>query len=326
MAHAWTAQIKGDTRLTKYCKVITLFIIVFTLAFSVSGCAKAGDTGDQIRITASLFPQYDFARAIGGDRVSVKLLLQPGSESHTFDPKPGDIAYIYDSTLFFYTGDSMEPWVSKLASSAPDTVRIVDLSSYVELQDDDHEDHDDGHDHADGDPHIWLDLSNAEKMLTAIENELCEIDPQGEELYRANAEVYRQRLTELDDKFFKAVQSAERNTLVFGGRFAYSYFLERYGLNWKTAYDSCSTQSEPGFARILEICDYINDNNIPVVYHEELCDPKVARSISKQTDAQLLEFTTCHNVTKEEFDSGVSFLDLMDRNLKNMIKGLTDIK
>ena len=70
------------------------------------------------------------------------------------------------------------------------------------------------------------------------------------------------------------------------------------------------------------IIEYIKSNGIKYVLHEELVDPKIARSISEQTGTELLEFNTAHNVSKEQFEAGGTFIDLMHKNVEVLKRGL----
>lgn len=296
------------------------------------GAGRNAGAGQKIAIVASLFPQYDFARAIAGDKAAVTLLLPPGVESHTFDPKPADMTKIHNADLFIYTGEYMEPWAARVIAGASDggarDLLVVDASGGIVLAEDGHG-HDDGHerehegvqDH-EHDPHIWLDPTLAMKMVDNIADALCEKDPANAEFYRDNAANYREELTKLDDDIFAAVRAGKRDTLVFGGRFAYLYFLKHFGLRYVTAFDSCSTEAEPSVRDVARVIDYVRERGIPCIYHEEFVDPKVARSIAEQTGASLELFATAHNVTKDELERGVTFIGVMRGNLARIEKGL----
>lgn len=285
--------------------------------FIFSSCSEPEKkSGGGLVITATLFPQYDFAKAIAGGKAEVTLLLPPGTESHSFDPKPGDILRIQNADLFLYTGDDMEPWAKSITESINnDAVKIVDCSTNIELLDSG--DHDHG-----ADPHIWLNPANAVKIVDTILDAMIEKDPENSAFYTENAENYKKKLEILDEDIEKSISGAKRNTIVFGGRFAYIYFLEHYNLGYITAYDSCASNAEPSAARIARVIDYINENSVPCIYYEELSDPKVARSIAEQTGIEYLQFSTAHNVTKEEFQNGTGFLEIMYENLENLKKGL----
>lgn len=299
-------------------KLISL-ILVICLLIPFAACAKKDD--GKLTITVSLFPHYDFARQIVGDKAEVTLLLPPGTESHTFDPSTIDIYNITNSDIFIYTGKNMEAWAERVISSlGNDGPIIVDASSGIELLQNSHSGHDD-HEHS-LDPHIWLNPQYAATMVDTILETICQADPANAKFYRANAESYKKELLKLDSDIESAINNAKGDTLVFGGRFAYIYFFERYGLKYKSAYKTCSTETEPSLTTIYEISQYIKDNSIQYVFKEELSEGKVAKSIAEQSDAQVLTFSTAHNVTKDEFDNGITYIDIMKSNLEAIEKAL----
>lgn len=327
-------------------KFFFVAIVVAGIALLVLGISadknRASDQGgvEKLSIVTSLFPQYDFARAIAGDKAEVMLLLPPGAESHTFDPKPSDMTKIYDSDLFIYTGKIMEPWADRVIDGMKDggagKLTVLDASKGIVLEEGGHDDHDDGdedhddHDDGDGheghdheyDPHIWLDPRHAMKMAGNIEEALCLKDPENADYYRANASAYRKELEKLDADITSVVKAGKRDTLVFGGRFAYQYFLKRFDLNFVTAYESCSTEAEPSVRDVARVIDYLRKNDVPCIFHEEFVDPKIARSIADQAGASAELFSTAHNVTKDELERGVTYIDIMRGNLARIEKGL----
>lgn len=302
-------------------KFLSLILIVFLLIPLVA-CSGVGDDNGKLKIVVSLFPHYDFVRQIVGDKAEVTLLLQPGTESHTYDPSAVDIYTITSSDIFIYTGKNMEAWAERVISSlGKNGPAVVDTSSGIELIIPDGHDEGEEHEHA-SDPHIWLNPIYAGKMVDTISDAICKADPDNAEYYKTNATNYKKELVRLDSDIKNAVDVAKGDTLVFGGRFAYIYFFERYDLHYKTAYKTCSTETEPSLTTIYEISQYINDNGISYVFKEELSEGKVAGSISEQTGAQVLTFSTAHNVTKSEFDSGITYIDIMRNNLEAIKKAL----
>jgi len=299
-------------------------IIIFAVNI-LSSCTAGTENYDaddgRIKIIATLFPQYDFARQIAGDKANIKLLLPPGVESHTFDPKPSEMIEIYKADLFIYTGENMEPWAQTIINGiTDDNLTVIDCSENIELLHNDN-DGDDGHEHG-ADPHIWLDPDNAIMMLQNILEALCVKDPENTFFYTQNAIDYAAKLQKLDEDIFDVINNSKRNVIVFGGRFSYIYFLRHFNLDYVTAYDSCSTNAEPSMAKILYVITFIKENNIPCIYHEELSAHQVAKTIAKETGRKSLQFSTAHNVTKKEFDDGITFLDIMYANLENLKKGL----
>lgn len=308
-------------------------LIICFIAINLSGCknneSEALPNG-KLTVVATLFPQYDFAKHIAGNNADVTLLLPPGTESHTFDPSPMDILKISNADIFLYTGKEMEPWADKLiVGSTNNSLIIKNVSSGINLIKSEHHchkkncNHEHLHKHEHNfDPHIWLDPILAVQMVDNIAASFCEKDPQNADYYLNNAENYKNKLLKLDSDFNDVVNSAKRKTIVFAGRFAHLYFIKHYNLEYISAFKSCAAEAEPSVKKVSKIIEFINKNNIPVVYYEELSEPKIANSIAEQTGVKPLKFSTVHNVTKKQFDDNVTYFDLMYENLENLRQGL----
>lgn len=333
------------------------FLLVLTLIFTVITAVIINvknptnkKNGDKIEVIATLFPQYDFAKQIGGDKVNVTLLLPPGAESHTYEPTPQDMVQINNSDLFVFTGEEMEPWADNLIAGMKDDIHVLDLSKTVKLinmeefeeehegEGHEHDQENDGHEHEHEhehenehehhhsyDPHIWLNPQYAIKMVESIEKELCMIDPENADYYKNNANQYINQIKELDSEFEQTINNSSNKKIAFGGAFAYAYFVERYDLDFISAYDSCGETAEPSTAKIKEVIDYINNNKIPVVFYKEYTTGNIARTISEATGAKMLVFNTVHNVSKDEIQNGASYVSIMRENLENLKQALQNI-
>lgn len=317
---------------------IVVLILIFTAITAVIINVKKptkNNEGGKIEVIATLFPQYDFAKKIGGDKVNVTLLLPPGTESHTYEPTPQDMIRINNSNLFVFTGEEMEPWANSLISGMKNDINVLDLSKTVKListeefeeehendvhehEKEEHHEHNEDEHHHTYDPHIWLNPQYAIKMVESIEAELVAIDPENEEYYRNNANQYIDQIRQLDSEFEQTVNSSSKKKIAFGGAFAYAYFVERYDLDFISAYDTCGESAEPSTAKIKEVIDYINENNINVIFYKEYTTGNIARTISEATGAKMLVFNTVHNVSKDEIENGASYVSIMKQNLENL--------
>lgn len=294
----------------------------------------------KINIVATLFPQYDFARAIAGDKADVVLLMPPGVEAHSFEPTPSDIISINNSDLFLYTGKYMEVWSDRIIQGMDKSKSVVvDVSEGIDLvktedieaehehehedlaENDEEEGEEHEHEHV-YDPHIWTSPVIAKAMVNNILNAICRIDPDNAEYYSDNAEKYLGELDQLDKEFRDIVKQGKRNELIFGSRFALYYFAHEYGLDYEAAFDSCSTETEPSAKTVAHLIEEIKEEKIPVIYYAEIAEPKVAKSISEETGAEMLLFHSCHNVTREEMKQGATYLSLMRQNADNLREGL----
>ncbi len=274
-------------------------------------------------VVVTLFPLYDFTRNVGGDKVHVTLLLPPGAEPHSFEPKPGDMLKIMAADVFIYTGRSMEPWVDGILKGVDNRNLLIDDASrgidLIEEESSARDEH--GHDHSGADPHIWLDLSKAEKMVDNILEGLAKKDPANKEYYVQNAEVYKAKLAEMDARYRSALSQCKTRTFVHGGHFAFGYLAHRYGLHYLSAYHG-SPDAEPTPKRLIELKNVMKRLNLHYVFYEELITPRVAEIISRETGASLLKLHGAHNVSKEEMDKGITFLSIMEDNLSNLRVGL----
>lgn len=321
----------------RYRKLQVIISMVSIISLLLVGCSKSkttdskvveGDNTPKIKVVTTLFPQYDFVNQVGKDAVEVKMLLKPGVESHTYEPTPSDIIDINKADIFLYTGDEMEPWVSKILDSLDSDVMIVDLSKNITLDkvedhDHEHEDEENEDDHAHSyDPHIWTNPLNAMVMVEDIKTALSEVDKTNAMSFETNTKEYLTSLDQLDQDIRDMVKEAKRKEVVFGGRFAFHYFFEEYGLEYVSAYDSCSAETEPSAKVIATIIDKVKEDQIPVIFYEELANPKVAESIGSATGAKTLLLHSCHNVSTDDYKNGATYLSLMYQNLENLKEAL----
>ncbi|MBO5349509.1 MAG: zinc ABC transporter substrate-binding protein [Clostridia bacterium] len=317
--------------------LITIIVIFSLIILGISNIKPKEANNEKIKIVATLFPQYDFAKQIGGDKVDVTLLLTPGTETHTYEPTPQDIINVNKSDLFIYTGAYMEPWSDKIASGIDSNTIILDCSKNINLisleqhseEHDNHEKHDDeqndnhekieseSHNH-EYDPHIWLNPENAIGMVNNITDELCNIDPQNSAYYKANAKNYIEQINLLDADIQNTIKQSEKNKIAFGGTFAYMYFVKKYNLEYVSAYQSCGEDTEPSAANVKKVIDYMKQNDIPVIFYQEQSSGKIADTIASETGAIKLVLHTVHNASQEEIDRGETYISLMRKNLENL--------
>ncbi len=330
-------------------KKFLLVIIIAVIMVNLLACDNEKQEDSKITIMTTLFPQYDFAKQIVGDKCEVKLLLPPGVGSHSYEPTPKDIIDINNSDMIIYTGDIMEAWVATIIESADnEKLNVVDLSEGIELletgeaehehshghedefsNEEKHEHEEDNHEvdlehgHAHGiDPHFFTSPKNAVIMMNTILEQIVKIDPENEQHYRENAKAYIEKINEVDEKIHHIVEESANKTLYFGGKFAMLYFVNEYHLSYVSPFDSCAHESEANPKSIVEIIECMNEHGADTVFYEELVDPKVANMIAEEIDGNTLLLHSCHNVSKEDMEKGVTYVDLMNRNAENLMKGL----
>ncbi len=305
-----------------------LFICLSALILCLSCSGRREDAGPaRLRIVTTLFPLYDFTRAVAGTKAEVFLLLPPGMESHSFEPKPDDIIRINKSDLFIFTNRYMEPWAGDIINGLDSKkILVVDASRGVTFrqsltgEEQGHESA--GHHHAERmDPHIWMDFGNAQRMVDNILAAIVAKDPGNRGYYTANASAYKAKLAELDRSYRIGLASCDKKIIFHGGHFALGYLANRYGLRYESAY-AVSADSEPTPARIAAMIVQMKANGIDCIFTEELMEPRVARIISQETGAKILKLHGAHNIGRDELKNGATFLSLMEQNLINLRTGL----
>ena len=309
----------------KKISVILAFIMLFLCVVTVCACTQTGNE-DGISVVCTSFAPYDLAREIAGDGVSVKMLLSPGADSHSYDPTPKDILAVNKCDVFIYVGGESDVWVEDILSSVdnPDMkiVRLIDCTE--ELY---HEEHKEGMEHDHGtedeyDEHVWTNPRNAAIICEKIAEALCAVDTENADKYNENLSAYKAELTSLDEAFKKVVAEGNRKTLVFGDRFPLIYFVKAYGLDYYAAFPGCASDTEPSGATVAFLINKVKEGNIPVVFHIELSTGKIADTICEATGASKMQFNACHNITKADLEAGVSYIDLMWDNVEALKSAL----
>ncbi|MBU4338104.1 zinc ABC transporter substrate-binding protein [Patescibacteria group bacterium] len=307
--------------------VVTIIVLGI---YAVSNIAqKSKNDSQKITIVATLFPLYDFVKNVGQDKVEVLLLLPPGIEAHSFEPKPSDIVRINEADLLVYTGKFMEPWAEDIINGiSGKNVKVVDASSEIELMkegEEHEEEHEEAeehrHEHNGIDPHIWLDFDNAKIMVDNIAKAMAEKDAANADYYQKNATEYKNQLTKLDNEYETALFECKTKKIIYGGHYAFGYLAHRYGLEHIAA-QGFSPDAEPTAPDLINLVEQIKKDNIGYVFYEELTSPKIAEIIAVETKAKMLLLNAAHNLAKEDFENNVSFLSIMENNLKNLSIGL----
>ena len=294
--------------------ILVLFFIV-SLFFAACSFNDVKTTKslekEKISVVATMFPLYDFTKNIAKEKVDLSLFLPPGIDGHDFETSAKDIVKVSGADLFLSSGVKCEPWVGKICDSFKGNDVFTDVTDRINfLKKNNNESY--------VDPHIWLDLSNAEILVDNILKKICEKDPENSDFYKSNAQNYKNSLKELDNEFAKTVEKSKIKKIVFAGKFASLYFVKRYNLDYIAAYTSCEEHAEPAPKKISEIIDFIKANNVPAIFYEEPEDLKLAETIAKSTGIKILKFNTLHTVSKSQFDAGVSYIELMHENLENL--------
>lgn len=316
-------------------KIMPIILAVLIIITVFAGCQTKTDTTKKISVVATIFPQYDFVRQIAGDNVDLTMLLSPGEETHSYEPTPQDIIKIQNCDVFIYVGGESDEWIDGILSSINTSkMKIISLMDCVdpveeetvkgmEHEHSDEEDTDSENSEApEYDEHVWTSPKNVIKIVDKITEALCEIDLNNKSIYQENSDNYVDKLNQLDLDFKTVVDNSSRKTVIFGDRFPLRYFVDAYGLDYYAAFPGCSEDTEPSAATVAFLIDKVKTENIPVVFYIEFSNEKIADSICEATGAKKLLFHSCHNISKVDFESGVTYLDLMKQDVQTLKEAL----
>lgn len=302
--------------------IIAIVLVIISILIGILFINDYDNNSSKYTIISTSFPGYDFARAITkGSDVEVKMLLKPGSETHSYEPTPQDIKNIRNSDIFIFVGGDSDEWIKDIISdidlSKTKIIKLMDIVDNVEEEVvpgmEEHEEDDE--EEIEYDEHVWTSPKNAIEIVNYIKEKVIEMDNENKELYESNSLNYINEINEIDLNIRNIVRESTRKEIIFGDRFPIRYFTEEYGLTYYAAFPGCSDQTEASAKTISFLINKVKEDNIPVVFHIELSNGKIAETISKETGAKVLEFKTAHNISQIDFNNGVTYVDIMRLNL-----------
>ncbi len=309
------------------------FLTAVSFVFFFASCGVNTQKDNSVQIISSVFPSYDFTRQIikGVDGVEVSMLITPGTEPHSYEPSVPDMAKIKECDLFIYLGGESDQWVNALIDTFDDkeinTLRMIECVDTLEsqtvegMQGAEHHHHKhEGHHHHEQDEHVWTSPLNAIKISEEIKNKLVSLDAENAHKYQHNFNNYKAELLKLHNEF-DSILSAD-STFVIADRFPFRYLAEEYGFNYYAAFPGCSTESDPSASTIAFLETKTNEIKTNAVFYTEFSSQKVADTLCEATDVKKLLIHSCHNVDRDDFNNGVTYVSLMKQNIKNFQEAL----
>ena len=336
-------------------KITALLLALMMLAGVLAGCGKPKDAGKagKLKVVTTIFPEYDWVRAILGDKAEnaeVTMLLDNGVDLHSYQPTADDIVRISDCDLFVYVGGESDGWVENaLKNAANRNMKVINLlevlgdsvktEETVEGMQEDghdhghsHDEHDEEHDEAEGhdhgeekDEHVWLSLKNAQALCVTLADALCAIDPDSKNTYIANAAAYRDKLAALDADYKAAVDGAAHKTVLFGDRFPFRYLVDDYGLRYYAAFAGCSAETEASFETVSFLAKKVDELGLPCVLTIEGAQHRIAETIVQNTagkNQKVLTMDSMQSTTSKDVANGATYLSVMEKNLSVLKEAL----
>lgn len=304
-------------------KKISLFIISLLM---MTGCVSSTPRKD-FNIVVTNFPCYDFVRAItkNDPDISIKMLIKPGMDSHSYEPSPQDMVAVKESDLFFYVGGESDDWVNGLLSdmNKNKVIKMLDLVSHLQL-----EEHVEGMEEEKGeeedeyDEHVWTSPQNAMEIVSRLTQKMILLDSKHANNFKKNSNEYIKKIENVDHVIKNIVSLAKRKEIIVGDRFPLLYFAKEFNLTYHAAFPGCSEQTEPSASTISYLIDKTKDDQIPVVFKIELSNGQIARTISEETNTKVLTIQSMHNVSAEDFNNHETYVSIMMKNAEALKEAL----
>ena len=300
---------------TQTCKKIIYILLLF---IAVSGVAwwyfseedqtptsvkTTAETADFQMVTSGYVP-YTLTREIAGPKAQITMLVPPGVEPHHFEPTPGSIIAVQNADVFIYVSQRIEPWVEDILQGLPN-VNSVEAGPSL----------------TDADPHVWMTPYGALAMAKRIEAALSKADPAHKKMYKQNLRRFEKQMQQLHTDFTTGLAHCKSRDLVHIGHLAFSALAATYDLQLQ-ALSGVSHQGEHSVYKLTGMVRFVRHRKLTAVFTEEMVSPQLAQTVAKEAHVKILPLYTIEEISKEEFDRGVSYEEYMRRNLKNLQEGL----
>lgn len=307
-------------------KLVLVFCMLFALV-SLAGCggtqessssdsssSQAESSADKVQVAVSFNAMKEFVEAVGKDKVEVHTIIPDGTEPHDFEPTAKDLTSLKNAKVFVYNGLGMEPWAEKAVSAADNKDLIsVEATKGIDLITND--DPEEVKEHGQYDPHAWLSLKNAQVEVKNIADALAQADPNNADFYKSNSDAYIKQLEDLYDEYNQKIQ-AEPNKNIVTGHAAFAYFCRDFGLKQNSVEDTFA-EGEPSAQQLATLVQYCKDNNVKIIFAEEMASPSVSKTLADEVGAKVETIYTI-----EGNEDNLSYLDRMKSNLDKVYESL----
>lgn len=322
-------------------RFLMMLAVSLMVVLLLAGCSNARNNTDsndnkQLSIVATIYPEYDWVLNILGekkDNAEVMLLVDNGTDLHSYEPTAKDMVKIAKCDVFIYVGGESDQWVEDALKQATNknmqVVNLMDVMGDTKKEEELKEGMQTKKEiikkeetEPEYDEHVWLSLKNTQKFVMAIADAVAKADAANADIYSANAKSYSDKLSALDGEYTKTVKNAKQRTLLFGDRFPFHYMTEDYGIDYYAAFNGCSAETEASFETIKFLAGKVDELNLKNVMIIENSDGEIARTIIKNTknkNQKILILDSLQSVGKKDMESGQTYLKIMESNL-NVIK------
>jgi ABC-type Zn uptake system ZnuABC Zn-binding protein ZnuA len=301
------------------------FILLALLPLSACSSRAPGTSAPfgELKVVATTTLIGDIVKNIGGEQIDLSVLLPIGADPHNYEPSPKELTLVADADVVFTNGAGLEGFMTRLLENAGSQASIISLSEGLTLIDAAEEDGPTGDpDHGGSDPHVWMDPANVKQWVDRIEQVLSEADPEQAATYQANAQAYRQALSDLDAWISQqVVQVPQANRKIVSDHLVFGYFARRYGFEQVGAViPSISTLASPSAQELAALEEIINSLGVKAIFVDSTVNPGLSQRIASDTQIQVVPVYS--GSLSPAAGPAATYLDFMRANVTAIVQAL----
>ncbi len=301
-------------------KVVILLSIVLVLTV-LTGCdATSSSKNGRPTVVATTSIVADVVKQVGGDAVEVQTLLPLGSDPHSYQPAPRDMAAVADASLILPTAPVWSLFYNVI-DSAGATAKVVEVSDGITLLEGSAEGSDAADTHT-GDPHTYTDPNNVLVWVENIRAALTELQPDKAAEFKTNADRYSAELRDLDTWIRAQVETVPaENRILVTDHLVYGYFAERYGFTQVGAViPGFSTDAAPSAQELAQIEEQIRSYNAKAIFIGEGAIPSVVKQVVEDTHVKLVKLY--HSSLSSPNGDAPTYIKMMRYNVNAIVTSL----
>lgn len=313
---------------------LVLFLLIILIGVCIiSACGKNEQQekeDNKLSIVCCGFSEYDWMRNLtkGIDHISLDILIDDGTDIHSYQPSVEDMVTATASDVFIYSAASSTEWMDDISvNSKKEDMLIINLADpqygFAKCVEE-HDHHGDEHAHDEAaDEHVWLSLKNASDICQLFAEILINKDPENEAIYLSNLQDYKRQLKELDETYASTVEAVENPKVIVADRFPFVYLMKDYGIEYVAAFDGCSTETEASFQTVIELTDKIKEWKIKNLIVLEDSSTSVYEAIKDNAKLELdaVEMHSMQSFNTSSLDV-LTYVEYMEKNLAALSKAL----
>lgn len=292
-------------------RYVLAWTLTILLIASLTSCL--GSPRPDILTTTTILA--DIARNVAGDQLVTQSILPFGADPHSYQPVPQDTKRVSESKVLIVNGAGYERSLETLLANAGDNKTFIEASTGLRLRTDPNNDQE-------VDPHLWLDPSNVIVYVDNIREGLTHFNPDGADLYQANARAYITQLQELDAWINGQVaQIPPKRRVLVTNHEALGYFAERYGFTVVGAVvESFSSEASPSAQQMADLVERVRLFEVPAIFLDSSDNPTLAQQIAAETGVKVI--TDLHLESLTEGDPAGNYIDMMRDNVTKIVGAL----